>query len=430
MQTKILWSLFCGLLFNSTMTGLVSAQFKPNYDEAKVPSYALPAALVSLSGDRVTTAEQWRGSRRAEVLQLFRQHVYGRSPDPSPQMRFELVSTDDQALNGQAVRKQVDVLFTGNADGPQMRILMYLPKTATAAVPVFLGLNFNGNHSVRNEPGIRLSPSWMRPGDGIENNRATEQSRGSTASRWAVEKILQRGYALATIYYGDIDPDYHDGFKNGVHPAFYQKGQTEPAKDEWGSIAAWAWGLSRAVDYFETDEAIDHQQVAVLGHSRLGKTSLWAGAQDTRFALVISNNSGCGGAALSRRQFGETVARINTSFPHWFCGNFKQFNDREDALPVDQHLLLSLIAPRPLYVASAQGDQWADPRGEFLSAWHADTVYRLLGTQGIATLQMPPVDQPLKTGTIGYHLRSGEHDVTDYDWQQYLDFADLHFDRR
>ena len=430
MQTKILWSLFCGLLFNSTMTGLVSAQFKPNYDEAKVPSYALPAALVSLSGDRVTTAGQWRGSRRAEVLQLFRQHVYGRSPDPSPQMRFELVSTDDQALNGQAVRKQVDVLFTGNADGPQMRILMYLPKTATAAVPVFLGLNFNGNHSVRNEPGITLSPSWMRPGDGIENNRATEQSRGSTASRWAVEKILQRGYALATIYYGDIDPDYHDGFKNGVHPAFYQKGQTEPAKDEWGSIAAWAWGLSRAVDYFETDEAIDHQQVAVLGHSRLGKTSLWAGAQDTRFALVISNNSGCGGAALSRRQFGETVARINTSFPHWFCGNFKQFNDREDALPVDQHLLLSLIAPRPLYVASAQGDQWADPRGEFLSAWHADTVYRLLGTQGIATLQMPPVDQPLKTGTIGYHLRSGEHDVTDYDWQQYLDFADLHFDRR
>ena len=430
MQTKILWSLFCGLLFNSTMPGLVSAQFKPNYDEAKVPSYALPAALVSLSGDRVTTAEQWSGSRRAEVLQLFRQHVYGRSPDPSPQMRFELVSTDDQALNGQAVRKQVDVLFTGNADGPQMRILMYLPKTATAAVPVFLGLNFNGNHSVRNEPGITLSPSWMRPGDGIENNRATEQSRGSTASRWAVEKILQRGYALATIYYGDIDPDYHDGFKNGVHPAFYQKGQTEPAKDEWGSIAAWAWGLSRAVDYFETDEAIDHQQVAVLGHSRLGKTSLWAGAQDTRFALVISNNSGCGGAALSRRQFGETVARINTSFPHWFCGNFKQFNDREDALPVDQHLLLSLIAPRPLYVASAQGDQWADPRGEFLSAWHADTVYRLLGTQGIATLQMPPVDQPLKTGTIGYHLRSGEHDVTDYDWQQYLDFADLHFDRR
>ncbi len=272
MQTKILWSVFCGLLFNSTVTGLVSAQFKPNYDEAKVPSYSLPAALVSLSGDRVTTAEQWRGSRRAEVLQLFRQHVYGRSPDPSPQMRFEMVSTDDQALNGQAVRKQVDVLFTGNADGPQMRILMYLPKTATAAVPVFLGLNFNGNHSVRNEPGITLSTSWMRPGDGIENNRATEQSRGSTASRWAVEKILQRGYALATIYYGDIDPDYHDGFKNGVHPAFYQKGQTEPAKDEWGSIAAWAWGLSRAVDYFETDEAIDHQQVAVLGHSRLGKT--------------------------------------------------------------------------------------------------------------------------------------------------------------
>ena len=430
MQTKILWILFCGLFVNYIMTAVATAQFKPNYDETKIPSYTLPDAFVSLSGDRVTTAEQWLESRRAEILQLFRQHVYGRSPAPSPQMRFVTVSTDDQALEGLAVRKQVDVLFTGRADGPQMRILIYLPKTAAGSVPVFVGLNFNGNHSVRSEPGITLSTSWMRPGEGVENHRATEQSRGSTASRWAVETILQRGYALATIYYGDIDPDYHDGFKNGVHPAFYKEAQTEPAADEWGSIAAWAWGLSRAVDYFETDVAIDHQRVAVLGHSRLGKTSLWAGAQDSRFALVISNNSGCGGAALSRRKYGETVARINTSFPHWFCGNFKKFNDRENELPVDQHLLLSLIAPRPVYVASAQGDQWADPRGEFLSAWHANSVYRLMGTQGIAALQMPPVDQPLKTGAIGYHLRSGEHDVTDYDWQQYLDFADLHLERR
>jgi hypothetical protein len=400
-----------------------------NYDEAKVPEYTLPDPLRGADGSRVTDAQAWRDKRRPEVLALFEDQMFGRSPGRPARLRFE-VTERGAALAGKVTRKQIAIHCGAGDATVVLHLLLYLPAAPAAGersrVPVFLGLNFNGNHAVQDDPAIALSRSWMRnrKGSGNKDNKATPAARGTAARRWPVAEVVARGAGLATMYYGDIDPDFDDGFRNGVHALFPVAGKARPA-DAWGSIAAWAWGLSRALDYLATDPGVDGERVVVVGHSRLGKTALWAGASDPRFAMVVSNDSGCGGAALSRRRFGETVARINKVFPHWFCGNFKAYGGREDALPFDQHMLIALAAPRPVLVCSAVEDRWADPRGEFLAAFHAGPVFRLFGHPVLTADAMPKVDA-LKIGRVGYFLRAGKHDMTLQDWRAYLDFAAHH----
>lgn len=398
------------------------SQSDTNYDESKVPLFEVPDPLISFSGEKITNAQDWTRKRRPELLQFFKKQVYGNVPGKLDDFSVKVLEHSDQAINGKAKRKQVELTFERNGKKLSFTILIYTPKNVAKA-PIFLGHNFYGNHTIGTDENVIISKAWARNNEtfGIEENKLTEKSRGVRSSRWPIEKIIDGGFGLAAIYYGEVDPDKND-FSDGVHRLLYDEEQQEPKTGEWGSIAGWAWGLSRAMDYFSQDSEVDESQVIVFGHSRLGKASLWAGATDTRFAAVISNDSGCGGAALSKRRYGETIHVINKAFPHWFCRNFRSYNENEDALPVDQHQLLALIAPRPLYVASAKKDRWADPHGEFLSAHYATPVYKLFGKEGIPSNKMPETNEPTQN-TVAYHVRTGKHDVTDYDWEQYIVWA-------
>lgn len=408
---------------------LANSQRGTNYDEDAIPDYTLPSILRMENGDPVQDIQAWQEKRRPQILGNYENLIYGKIPGmPLSPLLVQVVEQDDNALDGMAIRRQVRVTFQKNGRSLPVHLLMYVPKSVPAP-PTFVGYNFFGNHTIIKDDAVVLTTAWTanRKSFGIENNQATETSRGVRAYRWPVEKIIKNGFALVTLYYGEIDPDKND-FQDGIHPFFYTDGQQQPKPGEWGSIAAWAWGYSRVLDYLKGDSELSNSRFILFGHSRLGKTALWAGALDDRFDIVVSNNSGCGGAALFNRKFGETVAKINDRFPHWFAANFKQFNDKEENLPLDQHMLIALIAPRPVYIASAAEDQWADPKGEYLSAYYASPVYELYGKTGLTTPNLAPLNQPIHN-TIGYHLRTGKHDVTDYDWQQFMEFAQKHFNR-
>lgn len=363
---------------------------------------SLPDPLTTADGKKVTTPEQWRTIRRPETLELFRTHIYGRSPIGRPEtLKFVNKETNEKAMGGAATLKRIDIEYSGPGGKGVIHLGLFIPNNAKKPAPGFVLVCHRDSSNL-------------------------DMTRQERSPFWPAEQIVKRGYVAAAFLSADVDPDKHDEFKNGVHGIFDPKGKQRPG-DAWGTIAAWAWGASRAMDYFETDKDIDEKRIGVVGHSRGGKTALWCGAEDERFAMAVSNCSGCTGAALARHKKGESIKVINKRFPHWFNANYKKFNGKEDELPIDKHQLIALMAPRLVYVASASEDGWADPEGEFLSCVHAGPVYELFGLKGVGTTKMPPVEQPLHTGHIGHHIRKGKHSLNEYDWDRYMDFADKHW---
>lgn len=386
-------AMFCSLAAALFLAGAAlpaEAQTPTNYDESKVPEYSLPDAMTFDNGAKVRGRRQWK-RRRTELLETFASQMYGHVPERPEGLHFLTVSEEKGIFDGVADKKTVRI-FLDKAETHSFDVLIYMPADAEGPVPVMVGLNFGPKET---------------------------DADGKISTRWQFEMACKAGIGVATAWHNTIEPDEKD--TKETYGVRYWYG---PEYD-WGAISAWSWALSRIMDYFETDPAVDCSKVTVMGHSRLGKASLWAGANDLRFAAVIANNSGCCGAAISRRKYGETFETIGLAFPYWFVNGFDKYFNKEETFPADQHELAALIAPRPLYIASAIDDRWADPKGEWITACEAakvyDSVYGLKGPSHTAS--MPAVDEPDDAGTVAYKVRSGGHDVLARDWACYIDFV-------
>jgi hypothetical protein len=409
-------------VFTACLLALCSAAAPPEFPAAdELPSRPeMPDPLVARDGSRIETKRDWFQKRRPELKTLFDHSMYGAAPDAPAVVSSKVVREDARFLAGKATLREVTLTF-GPAGTPAIHLLLIVPNDRKGRAPVFVGTNFYGNHTVVDDPRVAIPTAWVpsrSPGE--VNNRATEKGRGAQVDTWAADTVIERGYALATFYCGDVAPD-QPGHTDGVHPAY-------PGFD-WGTVRAWAWGLSRAADYLATVPEIDRTRMAVVGHSRLGKAALVAGAYDDRFAVVIPHQAGCGGSAPSRGTVGESVKQINDRFPHWFNATFKTFNDRTDRLPIDQHELVAMVAPRAVLFSNAQDDIWANPEGQFQVLRAAEPVFRLLKAGGLESDKVPETGK-LSAGTLGYAIRPGKHSMTREDWGFFLDFADKHLSRR
>lgn len=378
------------------------------YSEAQVLHEEVQDPLITVSGDRITTIEDWITEGRPQIMGMFATSVYGRVPiaeDPI-EVRFEEIETDIDFFDNRCIRKLVTITCSNARGSVSMNMALYLPKNAKQQVPVLLRMGFAAIE-----------------GSNIELENI--QAYGRLGNGTPLIDFLEKGFGVACIKGGEIVED-EIGFRNSIHKLFYHGRQSMPRADEWGVLGGIAWQFSRAMDYLETQEAVDSEKVAILGFSKLGKSTLWAGAQDQRFAMVLSQNSGCAGAALWNRKFGESL-KYMSRFPHWLCGNAHKFIGREEDFPVDQHMLLACIAPRPVYIVSGINDMWADNMGEYLSTHYATPVYELFGLKGQASLERPTINEAADDRALAYHVRSGGHGYYQYDWDQYLKFMDFHF---
>jgi hypothetical protein len=397
----------------------VVAGIPVNYEEARTGSYTLPDPLLFADGKPVRTAKDWTNKRRPELVRLFEENQFGSSPGRPKGMTFDVFDTGTPALNGKALRRQVTVYFSADRGGPKMDLLLYLPAEAKQRVPVLLNLSFVANSTAVNDPGVKPGEVW-----GKEKTRVPAPPP-SGFGRLPVERLIEQGLGIANVYYGDIDPDFAGGAHLGVRKLYLKPGQSEPGPGEWGAIAAWAWGLSRALDYLETDKGVDAKRVAIMGISRLGKTVLWAGAHDPRIAAVIASCSGEGGASLSRRNYGELVKHLNVRYGYQFCANYQKWGGHPEQMPVDSHLLVALLAPRPVLLQTGDKDFWSDPKGEFLAAVAASPVFKLFGKPGIGTDAMPAAGEYLP-GTPAYYMHAGGHGTVPTDWDIFLKFLGAH----
>jgi hypothetical protein len=395
------------------------ADIPVNYTEAKVRQYTLPDPLTLANGEKVTDAETWLSKRRPEILKLVEENIYGRAPGRPEAMSFDVHDKGTPAFESKALRKQVTIYFAKDKSDNYLDLLIYLPADSKGPVPLLLEVGWAPNNITVNDEGVKIGRNW---------DRRTKQRTPATSGRrfgpgLNVMQLVENGFGIAIFNYSDVDPDSLDSIAHGVRALYLKEGQTEPAPDEWGSISAWAWGISRIMDYFETDPQIDEKRIAIYGASRLGKTVLWAGARDERIACVLAAVSGAGGGALARRNYGETIAHLvaPTRFPYQFARNYQKWADNVDEFPVDSHMVIALLAPRAVLLQTGNTDKWSDPYGEFLAAKAATPVFELLGEKGIEVENLPEPGVALMN-KLGYLMHDGGHGTLPSDWDVFLKF--------